>query len=105
MLSAGVAHGINTPLQYARDNLNFVREALTAANEAMEEVKPRLDQEVANETWSRFDLEFHARRKARRPSRMPWKGWIESAISLRQSRSLLILRELPCSRTTSTSWS
>lgn len=60
VLSAGVAHEINTPLQYARDNLNFVREALTAANEAMEEVKPRLDQEVANETWSRFDLEFHA---------------------------------------------
>lgn len=60
VLSAGIAHEINTPLQFARDNLTFLNEAFSAFRGALEKARPTLGEELAEATWRDFDIDFHA---------------------------------------------
>jgi PAS domain S-box-containing protein len=59
VLSAGIAHEINTPLQFARDNINFIQDAFKSFHDAFDDVKQHLDTTIVDEAWQKFDLEFH----------------------------------------------
>ena len=42
-LAAGIAHEINTPIQYVGDNLRFIQESFTSIHKVFDEIKNHLD--------------------------------------------------------------
>jgi PAS domain S-box-containing protein len=62
-LSAGIAHEINTPMQYISDNLNFLKESFDETTEALIEIKlsltnNTLDIEKLNSILKKSDFEY-----------------------------------------------
>ena len=62
-LSAGIAHEINTPMQYISDNLNFLRESFDDTARALIDIKKSmmnktLDEETLNEIFEKADFEY-----------------------------------------------
>jgi signal transduction histidine kinase len=62
-LSAGIAHEINTPMQYISDNLNFLKESFNDTTEALIEIKlcltnNTLDIEKLNSILKKSDFEY-----------------------------------------------
>jgi signal transduction histidine kinase len=62
-LSAGIAHEINTPMQYISDNLSFLKESFNDTTEALVEIKlsltnNTLDIEKLNSILKKSDFEY-----------------------------------------------
>ncbi|MFT7259585.1 MAG: PAS domain S-box-containing protein [Glaciecola sp.] len=62
-LSAGIAHEINTPMQYISDNLSFLKESFDDTTEALLEIKlslihNTLDIEKLNSIFKKSDFEY-----------------------------------------------
>jgi signal transduction histidine kinase/CheY-like chemotaxis protein len=62
-LSAGIAHEINTPMQYISDNLSFLKESFEDTAEALKEIKlslmnNTLDIEKLNSIFKKSDFEY-----------------------------------------------
>jgi PAS domain S-box-containing protein len=62
-LSAGIAHEINTPMQYISDNLSFLKESFDDTTEALTEIKSSLinntlDIEKLNSILKKSDFEY-----------------------------------------------
>lgn len=62
-LAAGIAHEINTPMQYISDNLNFLRESYNDTNKALKEIKSAVKNNTMNETTlfsilNKADIEY-----------------------------------------------
>jgi signal transduction histidine kinase len=62
-LSAGIAHEINTPMQYISDNLNFLKESFDDTTEALTEIRlslmnKTLDVEKLNSILKKSDFEY-----------------------------------------------
>lgn len=62
-LSAGIAHEINTPMQYISDNLNFLKESYNETTQALKKIQSALsnntlDMHTLNSIFEEFDLEY-----------------------------------------------
>lgn len=62
-LAAGIAHEINTPMQYISDNLNFLRESYNDTNKALKEIKSAVKNNTMNEATlysilNKADIEY-----------------------------------------------
>jgi signal transduction histidine kinase len=57
-LSAGIAHEINTPLQYVGSNINFFKEAFEAMERVLQAVEPILKQAEYQALIKESDVEF-----------------------------------------------
>ena len=62
-LSAGIAHEINTPMQYISDNLNFLRESFNDTAKALRRIKKSLlsntlDEDKLNTIFKEADFEY-----------------------------------------------
>ncbi len=58
-LAGGIAHEINTPIQYIGDNLRFLRDAFTDLQTVLAAADPlRADAPALDDAWRRADLDF-----------------------------------------------
>jgi signal transduction histidine kinase len=62
-LSAGIAHEINTPMQYISDNLNFLKDSFTDVAKALKTIKKSqinntLDEKKLDEIFAEADIEY-----------------------------------------------
>jgi PAS domain S-box-containing protein len=59
-MAGGVAHELNTPIQFVTDNMNFLRSAVDDQVSALGEYRSHVGADIASEIDERFDLSYVA---------------------------------------------